>query len=199
MKSNDEDDFNNDEYTSENYVGEEQEEDEYSINETKQDETINNSVNASDFDFERLLYDIDKTLMGYKKINNKWTRVMFPIATTEFIMMYMNSLRALVNFNFMFSQKTKNEAAFEMLEKLKDITLLAVDSGVKEEHIETVINMYDTINSTFYGIIVDGRGVENIKQVLTAVYKDLSEKRELKQKQNSPINWGYIQQKIKSK
>lgn len=172
---------------------------EYSIDD-KEDikESVGKGVAASDFDPERVLYDIKKTFNGFDKRNNVWVRVAYPLARTDFINIYINSLRSLLNFPNLFSQKSAKEAAFDMMEGLKEITYAAVDYGVKEEHIETFINMYDTLKSTFYGIIVDGRGTENVKQTLIGIYEKLSKERD-KVSNDGFINWQKVEQDIRGK
>ena len=160
-------------------------------------EDVTNQIVAQDFDPERVLYDIHKALIGFEKRNETWVRVSEPLARTEFITLYINSIRALVNFHSLFSMLKSEEAAFNMLESLKEITYAAVDYGVKEEHIETFINMYDTIKNTFYGIIIDGRGTENVKQVLTSVYKDLTENIKNSSNNNGLINWKEVNKHLK--
>jgi len=160
-------------------------------------EDVANQIVAADFDPERVLYDIQKALNGFDKRNGSWVRVSYPLARTEFIIIYINSIRALVNFHSMFSITTFDESAFNMLESLKEITYAAVDYGVKEEHIETFVNMYDTIKSTFYGITIDGRGTENIKQVLTSVYKDLTEQITNKNSSAGLVNWQEVNKVLK--
>lgn len=176
----------------------EQDSNEYDdTNEQKSAEDVANQIAASDFDPERVLYDIQKALNGYDKRNGEWVRVGYPLARTEFIVLYINSIRSLVNFHSMFSMTPSDEAAFNMLESLKEITFAAVDYGVKEEHVETFINMYDTIKGTFYGITIDGRGTENIKQVLTSVYKDLTEKITQPNK-GGLVNWAEVNRVLKN-
>ncbi len=161
-------------------------------------ENVKSDILASDFDPDKVLHDIRKVLLGFEKRNKKWVRVSEPLARTEFVLLYITSIRSLVNFHNMFSQVTAEESAFNMLESLKEITYASVDYGVKEEHIETLVNVYDTLKSTFYGIIIDGRGTENIKQVLTSVYKDLSNINELtNNNNNSLINWGNVSNALK--
>ncbi|MCK4500285.1 hypothetical protein KAU11_07295 [Candidatus Babeliales bacterium] len=159
-------------------------------------ENVGSQIAASDFDPERVLYAIKKTLLGFENRDSKWVRVSEPLARTEFIMLYISSIRSLVNFHNMFSQISGDEAAFNMLESLKEITYACVDYGVKEEHIETLVNMYDTLKNSFYGIIIEGRGTENVKQVLTSVYKDLTESVKT-QNQTGLINWDQVQNKLK--
>lgn len=142
--------------------------------EVKSSESVNSNISAKDFDPELVLYTIRKAMLGYDKRDGEWVRVSEPLARTEFITLFINSIRSLVNFHNMFSQISSEESAFNMLEGLKEIIFAAVDYGVKEEHIETFINIYDRLMQTFYGIIIDGRGTENVKQVLTSVYKDIS-------------------------
>jgi len=164
--------------------------------ETQTAEGVGSQIAASDFDPERVLYAIKKTLLGFENRDSMWVRVSEPLARTEFIQLYISSIRSLVNFHSMFSQTSSDEAAFNMLESLKEITFMCVDFGVKEEHIETLVNMYDTLKNSFYGITIDGRGTENIKQVLTSVYKDLTESVKV-QDQTGLINWEQVQNKLK--
>ena len=166
-------------------------------NEPKSAEDVANQIAAKDFDPDRLLYDIQKALNGYDKRNGEWVRVTYPLARTEFITLYINSIRALVNFHSLFSMTPSEEAAFNMLESLKEITYAAVDYGVKEEHIETFINMYDTMKGTFYGITIDGRGTENIKQVLTSVYQDLT-KQITQPNKGGLVNWAEVNRVLKN-
>lgn len=166
------------------------------INESENSEGIDNKVNAQDFDPERVLYDIQKALIGFEKRNGCYIRVSEPLARTEFITLYINSIRSLVNFHSMFSMVPSEEAAFNMLESLKEITYAAVDYGVKEEHLETFINIYDTIKNTFYGIIIDGRGTENVKQVLTSVYKDLNDHSRNENQKQGLVNWNEVNRVI---
>lgn len=160
-------------------------------------EDVTNQIAASDLDPERVLYDIQKALNGFDKKNGTWVRVCYPLARTDFIIIYINSIRSAVNFHSMFSVIKSEEAAFNMLESLKEITYAAVDYGVKEEHIETFINMYDALRSTFYGITIEGRGTENIKQVLTSVYKDLTEQITNKNSKQGLVNWDEVNRVIK--
>lgn len=164
--------------------------------EVKTNENVDKNISASDFDPEQVLYAIRKALLGYDKRDNEWVRVSYPLARTEFITLYINSIRALVNFHNMFSQISGDESAFNMLEGLKEITFAAVDYGVEEEHIETLINIYDTLKQTFYGIIIEGRGTENVKQVLISAYKDISALN-MPQQQTGIINLEAIKQYIK--
>lgn len=159
-------------------------------------ENVGSQIVASDFDPEKVLYSIKKVLLGFENRDLKWVRVSEPLARTEFIMLYTSSIRSLVNFHNLFSQISGDEAAFNMLESLKEITYAAVDYGVKEEHIETFINIYDTLKNSFYGIIIDGRGTENVKQVLTAVYKDLTESVKVNQDKGI-INWDTVKSHLK--
>lgn len=165
-------------------------------NETQASENVNGQIAAADFDPERVLYAIKKVLLGFENRDNKWVRVSEPLARTEFIMLYTSSIRSLVNFHNMFSQISGDEAAFNMLESLKEITYAGVDYGVKEEHIETLVNIYDTLKNSFYGIIIDGRGTENVKQVLTSVYKDLSESVNPTANQGL-VNWDQVNKHLK--
>lgn len=169
---------------------------ENSTEEARTSENVNNSINAEDFNPERIIYSIKKVLLGFENRNNIWVRVSEPLARTEFIMLYCSSIRSLVNFHNMFSKLGGDEAAFNMLESLKEITYAAVDYGVEEEHFETLINMYDTMKGTFYGIIIEGRGTENVKQVLTSVYKDLSEG-VATTNEKGLINWDNVNKKLK--
>jgi len=159
-------------------------------------ENANNQITATDFDPERVLYEIQKSLLGYSKRNGMWVRVSEPLCRTEFITLYISSIRALVNFPNMFSVVPSEEAGFNMLESLKEITYAAVDYGIEEEHLETLINMYDTIKNTFYGIIIEGRGTENVKQVLTSVYKDLSTSVNTNTK-SGLVNWDEVNNILK--
>jgi hypothetical protein len=161
-------------------------------------EDVSSKVTAEDFDPERVLYDIKKTFNGFDKRNGIWVRVSEPIARSDFINLYINSLRSLLNFHNLFSQKTANEAAFDMLEGLNEITFAAVDYGIKEEHVETVVNIYDTLKSTFYGIIIEGRGTENVKQVLASVYQQLKDT-QTNTKPNSLINWDNVNKSVRGK
>lgn len=174
----------------------EDEADSYPEEENKTNEDIKAQVFASDFDTERVLYEIKKIFNGFEKRQGKYIRVNYPLARSEFLALFENSLRAVINFHSMFSQNKAEEAAFSMMEGLNEITFACVDYGVKEEHIETFVNMYDNLKSAFYGITIDGRGTENIKQVLTSVYKDLTNMQGMNQR-NTAINWDYIQNKIK--
>ena len=175
---------------------EQEEEQEYTIDDNDNvKEGVGSGVMASDFDSERVLYEIKKTINGFDKRNGKYVRVAYPMARTDFVNLYINSLRSLLNFPNLFSQKSAKEAAFDMMEGLKEMTFAAVDYGVKEEHIETFINIYDTLKSTFYGIIVEGRGTENIKQVLTNVYEKLAKERD-NNKEMGFINYDRIQKEI---
>ena len=160
-------------------------------------ENLNNQIAARDFDPERVIYSIKKVLLGFEDRDNKWVRVSEPLARTEFIQLYTSSIRSLVNFHNMFSQTSGDEAGFSMLESLKEITYAAVDYGVEEEHIETLINIYDTMKNTFYGIIIEGRGTENVKQVLTSVYKDLTEQVNLNKNNSGLVNWDNVQRSLK--
>lgn len=173
-------------------------EEEYSLenDEVSSNENINSAISAEDFDPERILYDIKKTMMGFDKRGAKWVRVTEPIARSDFINLYVNSLRSLLNFHNMFSVTTGEEAAFNMMEALKEITYAAVDYGIAEEHIETLVNMYDTLKGTFYGIIIEGRGTENVKQVLGSFYKDIRDATTQK-KENGLINWDYANKYLK--
>lgn len=164
--------------------------------EVKTNENVSNNISAADFDPEQVLYAIRKALLGYDKRDNEWVRVSYPLARTEFITLYINSIRALVNFHNMFSQISGDESAFNMLEGLKEITFAAVDYGIEEEHIETLINIYDTLKQTFYGIIIEGRGTENVKQVLISAYKDISALNQTQQN-TGIINLEAIKQYIK--
>jgi len=159
-------------------------------------ENVNSQIAASDFDPERVLYSIKKVLLGFENRDNKWVRVSEPLARTEFIMLYTSSIRSLVNFHNMFSQIDGDEAAFNMLESLKEITYTAVDYGVKEEHIETLVNIYDTLKNAFYGIIIEGRGTENVKQVLTSVYQDLTQSVQSANNQGI-VNWDTVNKHLK--
>ena len=183
-------------YTEEPYTEEEPVE-EFEIEEQRTAENANTAIAAADFDPERVLYDIKKALLGFEKRDNKYVRVSEPLARTEFIILYINSIRSLVNFHSMFSQTSPDEAAFSMLESLKEITYAAVDFGIAEEHLETLINMYDTLKNTFYGITINGRGTENIKQVLTSVYKDLTSTLSESNKNSNFINWDNVNNYIK--
>ena len=159
-------------------------------------ENVNSQIAAQDFDPERVLYAIKKVLLGFENRDAKWVRVSEPLARTEFIMLYTSSIRSLVNFHNLFSQISGDEAAFNMLESLKEITYAAVDYGVREEHIETLINIYDTLKNSFYGIIIEGRGTENVKQVLTSVYKDLTASVQAANEKGL-INWDTVNQHLK--
>ena len=165
--------------------------------EQRSSEDANNNITATDFDPERVLYEIQKALLGYSKRNNVWVRVSEPLARTEFITLYISSIRALVNFPNMFSVVPSEEAGFNMLESLKEITYAAVDFGIEEEHLETLINMYDTIKNTFYGIIIEGRGTENVKQVLTSVYKDISSVNDANTNKAGLVNWQEVNKYLK--
>lgn len=175
----------------------EEEQEDYSIEPQETQEGVNSQVTASDFDPERVLYDIKKSLMGFDKRGEKWVRISEPVAVSDFINLYINSIRSLVNFHNLFSVTTGDEAGFNMLESLKEITFAAVDYGITEEYIETLVNIYDTLKNTFYGIIIEGRGTENVKQVLTSVYKDITDTTH-KIQDNNLINWDYVQKTIKS-
>jgi hypothetical protein len=170
----------------------------YDVPDSVQTENVDSRMSANDFNTERLLYDIKKTMNGFDKRDGVWVRVTYPLCRTEFINNFINSIRSLVNFHNMFSITTAPESALNMLESLKEMTFYAVDSGVKEEHIETLINIYDTIKATFYGIIIDGRGTENIKQTLISAYKDIRDLQTLSNS-SSPINWDYLQKNILNK
>lgn len=171
-------------------------EEEYAVDSTDDiKENIGKGVAASDFDPERVLYDIKKTINGFDKRNGKYVRVAYPLARTDFVNLYINSIRSLLNFHNLFSQKSTKEAAFGMMEGLKEITYAAVDYGVKEEHLETFVNIYDTLKSTFYGIIVEGRGTENVKQTLIGIYEKLSRERD-NNKEAGFINYDKIQKEI---
>ena len=180
----------------EDYIDEAPDED-YSLGDAKSSENVNSNISASDFDPERVLYDIKKVFNGFDKRDREWVRVSEPLARSEFINLYINSLRSLVNFHNLFSQTSGDEAAFNMLESLKEITYAAVDYGILEEHIETFINIYDTLKNTFYGIIISGRGTENVKQVLTSVYQDLT-KLNKDVSNDSFINWDKAKKYINS-
>ena len=160
-------------------------------------EGVSSGISAADFDPERVLYEINKSLLGFAKRDGEWVRISEPLMRTDFINLYINSLRSLVNYHSMFSQTTAEESAFNMLESLKEITYAAVDYGVQEEHIETLINIYDTMKATFYGIIINGRGTENIKQVLTSVYKDITAMQMANASSDQFINWQNIQKYVK--
>ena len=164
--------------------------------EVRSSESVNSNISAKDFDPELVLYTIRKAMLGYDKRDGEWVRVSEPLARTEFITLFINSIRSLVNFHNMFSQISSEESAFNMLEGLKEITFAAVDYGVKEEHIETFINIYDRLMQTFYGIIIDGRGTENVKQVLTSVYKDISNLQQMNNN-NSLINLDVLKNMMK--
>jgi hypothetical protein len=174
----------------------EEEDTNYEVSTEETKEGVNSGVTAKDFDPERVLYDIKKSMLGFDKRDGEWIRITEPIARSEFINLYINSIRSLVNFHNLFSQTTADEAGYNMIESLKEITYACVDYGIKEDYIETLVNIYDTLKITFYGIIVDGRGTENVKQVLTAVYQDIS-KVHNGQNNSSVINWDYIQKTIK--
>jgi len=172
----------------------------YSIDQQEDNkENVGTGIAAADFDPERTLYDIKKSINGFDKRDGKYVRVSYPMARTEFINLYINSLRSLLNFPNLFSQKTGKEAAFDMMEGLKEITYAAVDYGVKEEHIETFINMYDTLKSTFYGIIIDGRGTENVKQTLIGIYEKISKDGDKNSTTDGFINWGKVQEDIRGR
>lgn len=160
----------------------------------KKSENIDNKISASDFDPAIVIYDIKKILNGYEKRNGIYVRVTLPLVCSGFIAIYETSLRGLLSFHNMFSQITIREASMSMMEGLKEITYVCVDFGVKEEHIETLVNTYDTLKNTFYGIMIDGRGTENIKQVLTAVYQNLMNAQN--PTKNTAVNWEYIQNMI---
>ena len=188
-------------YTTDNY-SEPQEEPESNIdevnNEIQSTEGANNNIQAEDFNPERVLYDIRKALLGFDKRDGNWVRVSEPLARTEFITLFINSIRSLVNFHNLFSQISAEESAFNMLEGLKEITFAAVDYGIEEEHIETFINIYDRLMQTFYGIIIDGRGTENVKQVLISAYKDITALRDGNVNQTGLINFDKLKEYMKN-
>jgi len=166
-------------------------------NEVIDNENAQSNITAKDFDPERVLYMIKKSLMGFERRGDYWVRVSEPLARSEFILLYVNSLRSLINFNNLFSPITPDEASLEILETLKEMTYSAVDYGVKEEHIETLINMYDTLKNSFYGIRINGRGIENIKQVLISVYKDVGDAQNLGKGKEGLINWDMVDKHLK--
>jgi hypothetical protein len=168
------------------------------INDVQSTEGANNNIQAEDFNPERVLYDIRKALLGFDKRDGNWVRVSEPLARTEFITLYINSIRSLVNFHNLFSQISAEESAFNMLEGLKEITFASVDYGIEEEHIETFINIYDRLMQTFYGIIIDGRGTENVKQVLISAYKDITALRDGNVNQTGLINFDKLKEYMKN-
>ena len=129
---------------------------------------------------EEYLYRIKKSMLGFELQDGEYVRITEPWATNRFINLFINGLRSVLTQHSMWSCVTAEEAAYNMMERLKEIIMAGVDMGVQSEHLETIINIFDNAMQLFYGIIIDGKGRENIKQVLTSVYKDMSVQEEKK-------------------
>ena len=122
------------------------------------------------YDTENVLYSIEKTMRGFQKKDNKWIYVTKPIARDEFINLTVNSLRSVINPENIISKKSAEDIEIILLEKnLEFIDLCEDEPTLSEDHIETIINIYDHTLELFMGLVENGWGAQTLKEIYAGV------------------------------
>jgi hypothetical protein len=125
------------------------------------------------YDCESILTYIKKTYQGEQLVNQEWVPGGKPIARTKFINDTINMLRSVINaqnFNSGLDSKQidnimleKNLEYIERVKKEPDWSLDDKDSVM-------VIDIFDHVLQTFFGIIENGKTSDQITQMSTGVY-----------------------------
>jgi len=123
------------------------------------------------FNTEDLLYDLEKTMRGFTKIDGKWVYSGRPLARSVFISRTINSLRSIISSEFIISSKTTEEINFILLEKAKEITFSVYDEpSIDEEDVEGILNIHDHALQMFMGIVEGGRGNSTLRQISANIF-----------------------------
>ncbi len=145
------------------------------------------------FNTEQLLQEIEKTMKGYQKKDNKWIYCTQPKARDEFINSMINRLRSVINQQNMVSYATEEQAKFLLLEKNYDFIFSVYEEpSIDDEDVESVINIYDHALELFMGHVVQGFSSRTLRQIAAAVSYEV----EQKESNDGFINIGYGNQNL---
>lgn len=123
------------------------------------------------FNTEALLYDLEKTMRGFTKVNDKWIYSGKPLARNVFIAKTINSLRSIICSEFIISAKEIEEIKFILLEKAKEFTFSVFDEpSIDEEDVESILNIHDHALQMFMGIVEGGRGNSTLRQISANIF-----------------------------
>lgn len=140
------------------------------------------------FNTEQLLQEIEKTMKGYQKRDNKWVYCTQPKARDEFINSMINRLRSVINQQNMVSYTTDEQAKFLLLEKNYDFIFSVYEEpSIADEDVESVINIYDHALEIFMGHVIQGFSSRTLRQIAAAVSYEV----EQKEKDDGLLNIGY--------
>jgi len=140
------------------------------------------------FNTEQLLQEIEKTMKGYQKKDNKWVYCTQPKARDEFINSMVNRLRSVINQQNMVSYTRDEEAKFLLLEKNYDFIFSVYEEpSIADEDVESIINIYDHALELFMGHVIQGFSSRTLRQIAAAVSYEV----EQKEKDDGVLNIGY--------
>lgn len=120
---------------------------------------------------EDILHRVEKAARGFQVIDGEWKKVSDPIARDEFINMMINSLRSIINANFMTTKLTKDEAYEILMEKNEEFIDACNDEPtLDEDYVEYAINLHDMPLQLFMGHVIDGHGAKTLKQLSAQMF-----------------------------
>ena len=115
---------------------------------------------------EDILHRVEKAALGWQIIDGEYKKISDPIARDEFISMMINSLRSVINPNFMTTKITSDEAKELLMEKNEEFIDACNDEPtLDEDYIEYAINLHDIPLQLFMGHVIDGHGAKTLKQL----------------------------------
>lgn len=132
---------------------------------------VNKSTIENFYATEDILHRIEKSARGYQIRDGDWVKVSEPIARDEFIDMMMNSLRSIINPNFILSQLTEDEIKEILMEKNEEFIDACNDEPtLDEDNVEYAINLHDIPLQIFLGQVKDGHGSKVLRQISGQLY-----------------------------
>lgn len=118
------------------------------------------------YNTEDILYRVEKAARGFQILDGEWKKSSDPIARDEFISMMINSMRSIINPNFMTTKLTSEESKELLMEKNEEFIDACNDEPtLDEDYVEYAINIHDVSLQLFMGQIVEGHGAKTLKQL----------------------------------
>ena len=123
------------------------------------------------YNTEDILYRVEKAARGFQIIDGEWKQISDPIARDEFISMMINSMRSIINPNFMTTKLTADEAKELLMEKNEEFIDACNDEPtLDEDYVEYAINLHDISLQLFMGQVVEGWGAKNLRQLSAQIF-----------------------------
>ncbi|MCJ8328319.1 MAG: hypothetical protein MJK08_14605 [Campylobacterales bacterium] len=181
-------DYKNEYETPEESYEEEDIVEEYETHSNNAESILDKPTIDNFFNTEQLLQEIEKTMKGFQKVDNKWRYKTMPKARDEFINSMINRLRSVINQQNMVSYITDDESKYLLLEKNYDFIFSVYEEpSIDDEDVESIINIYDHALQLFMGHTVEGFTSRTLRQIAAAVSYEVEKKPE----EDGLLNIGY--------